>query len=176
MARTDQATLLCAPECEAHATTILSRLLCQSQRCFEHSGRAAAVVIDPGPLGHAIKVRTDDDQCALVVEASVGHDVSSRALACDSVDREAHGVAGPGRKRAAIFVRHTDHGNGSAIAQNTRERVGATIGAFIHDDDADGTGRNGVVDLDLELACPTSHQRYSAALEAVEIFAFASAD
>ena len=41
--RADQTTLLGAPECEAHATAILCRLLRQSERSFKHCRRAAAV-------------------------------------------------------------------------------------------------------------------------------------
>ena len=117
VARADQTTLFRAPECEAHATP--RRLLRQSQRNFEHGRRAAAVVIDPRPFGHAVEMRTNDDQCTLVVGARVGNDVSGRALAGDSVDRQAHGATSPSRERTAEFVRHTDHGNGGTIAQNT---------------------------------------------------------
>src|SRR5262249_19859015 len=107
VARADQATLLRAPECEAHAPAVLCRLLRQSQRRFEHGRRAAAVVIDPRSLGHAVEVRTNDDQWALVVAASVGHDVSSRTLAAHSVHRKTYDAAGPSRERAAELVRHT---------------------------------------------------------------------
>src|SRR4029077_161116 len=77
----DQAELLCAPECEAHATAGFGRPLCQPQRRFEHCSRAATIVVNTRSLRHAVEMRTNDDQGAIAIKGSVGQHVSSQPLA-----------------------------------------------------------------------------------------------
>src|SRR5436309_1950944 len=48
--RADEALLLCSPEDEAHASASSDRLPGQSQRRFEHCGRAATIIVDARPL------------------------------------------------------------------------------------------------------------------------------
>src|SRR5579883_2992906 len=78
-------------------------------------------------------------------------------------------------KGAAERVRDADHRNRDELAQLTREGVFAAVGPFIHDDDADSAGCDGVLDLGLELAGPASDQRDRAALEILKVACLAPA-
>src|SRR6516164_3253809 len=107
VAGADEAALLCAPECEAHATAGLRRPLGQSQRRFEHYSRAATIVVDARPLRHAVEMRTNDDEGAIAVKGRVGQHVSSQPLSDHGVDLEAHSGAAASCdiEGAAEFVR-----------------------------------------------------------------------
>ena len=65
VAGADEAALLCAPECEAHASAGLRRSPGQSQRRFEYYSRAATIVVDARPLRHAVEMRANDDLCQM---------------------------------------------------------------------------------------------------------------
>src|SRR5262245_37054571 len=93
VARADEATLLCAPEREAHATASLGRPFGQSQRRFEHYRRAATIVVDARPLRHAVEMRTNDDQGTIAIQSRIGQHVSSEPLAGNGIDFEPHSGA-----------------------------------------------------------------------------------
>ena len=123
VARADEAALLGAPEREAHAAAVW-RIAGQSQRGFEHRGRAAAIVVDARPLRHAVEMRADDDQGdRSPVGSALGQHVAGRALAGDSVDREAHGGAAVGRDAASERPRSRGRRprERSGLAQQARE-------------------------------------------------------
>src|SRR5260370_16375811 len=90
VARADEAALLCAPECEAHASSGLGG---QSQRRFEHCGRAATIVVDAGSLRHAVEMRAHNDKRAFAMEGRAAQHVSSQPNAAHAADGEAHGFA-----------------------------------------------------------------------------------
>jgi hypothetical protein len=106
VAGADEAALLCAPECEAHATAGLRRPPGQPQRRFEHYSRAATIVVDARPLRHAVEMRTNNDEGATAVKGRVGQYVSSQPLSDHGVDLEAHSGAAASCdiERAAEFV------------------------------------------------------------------------
>src|SRR5262245_45423551 len=90
----DEAALLCAPECEAHASAGSGRSLCQSQRRFEYCSRAATIVVNTRSLRHAVEMRPNDDQGAVAIKNSVGQHVSSQTLASYGVHVEMYSGAG----------------------------------------------------------------------------------
>src|SRR5215813_8372009 len=59
LTRAHEALLLCSPEGETHATACSGRLPRQSQRRFEHRGRAATIIVDARSLQHAVEMRTN---------------------------------------------------------------------------------------------------------------------
>src|SRR5262245_24748864 len=93
-AGTDEAALLCAPECETHATAGLGWALGQSQGRFEHDRRAATVVVDARPLRYAVEMRTNDDQGTIAIPSRIGQHVSSQSFAGHGVDLEVNSGAG----------------------------------------------------------------------------------
>src|SRR5262249_25818568 len=177
MPRPDEAALFGAPECEAQVTAPLSRLLRQLQGRFEHGSRAAAIVVDAGALGHAVEMRSHHNPGA-VAARGFGHDVAGGSLSRDGVDGETHGDAAGlslDAKGAAERIRDANRWNRGELRQLARKRIFPTVSAFVHDDDTDGAGGDGVLDLDPELAGPTSDQRHGAAFEILKVAGLTSA-
>src|SRR5262249_55893996 len=75
--RPHEALLLCSPEGETPGTACSGRLPHQSQRRFEHRGRAATIIVDARSLQHAVEMRTNDNQGTIATGGRVGQYVSA---------------------------------------------------------------------------------------------------
>src|SRR5262249_57045004 len=89
LTRAHEALLLCSPEGETHATACSGRLQHQSQRRFEHCGRAATIIVDARSLQHAVEMRTNDNQGTIATGGRVGQYGSAPTPFGHGVDREA---------------------------------------------------------------------------------------
>ncbi len=121
-------------------------------------------------------MRADHDPGTVAAAGGFGDDIARGPLSGDGIDGEMHGDAlSLGAKGTAERVRDANHRNLDELRQLTRKGIFAAVGAFVHDDDADRAGRDGVLDLGLELAGPASDQRDGAAFEILKVASLASA-
>src|SRR5262249_51771495 len=82
LTRAHETLLLCSPEGETHATACSGRLPHQSQRRFEHRGRAATIIVDARSLQHAVEMRTNDNQGTIATGGGAGPYAFAPQLFC----------------------------------------------------------------------------------------------
>ena len=88
--RTDEPVLFAAPEREAHPVRRLDAELGHLQRRLQDGGRAAAVVVDAGALGHRIEVGTDEHRAVGPPAGRVGEHVERGGRLEGGVDGDPH--------------------------------------------------------------------------------------
>ncbi|TKW49500.1 hypothetical protein CTA1_1340 [Colletotrichum tanaceti] len=147
----DEAALLGAPPDEADLV-LEAAVLLEGAGDLEQGRGAAAVVVDAGAGLDAVEVGAQHDDVVRVALLGLGDDVPRLALVPDGVDEEVHleRLAG-GQARppgGGVLEGHEAHGHQQAQvlgAQGGRANVAA--GGLVVQDDADGAGRLGQLEL-----------------------------